>query len=74
MDMINDKAMGEGTHGITQNIMADCLHDVPHENGTVTFDAFPFFVCTNTLLDYGVSVELIFANLRFNITKLSAGW
>ena len=64
MDMANDKAMGESTHGITQNITADCLHDVLHELGTVTFDAFPFFICTNTFIGYGFSTKLILANLR----------
>ena len=42
VNMSADEAMGECTHGIAEDVPADCLDDVLYEFRTVRFDAFPF--------------------------------
>ena len=60
MYMTYDKAVGEGTHGMAEDIPADCLYDIFYEFWTIGFDAFPFLVCADTFIGNGFSSEPVF--------------
>lgn len=42
MDVTTDEAVGEGPHGVAEDVPADGLDDILHELRTVGFDALPF--------------------------------
>ena len=73
MDMTADKAVGEVTHGKTEKVSGDCLHDVLYEFRTVAFDSFPFFSGADAFIGYGFTAESIFSDARLNIAKGSTG-
>ena len=57
-----------------QNISADCLHDILHELGTITFDAFPFLCAAYTLIGHSLAAETVLSHAWFHIGKPSAAW
>lgn len=73
MDMTADKAVGEVTHGKTEKVSGDCLHNVLYEFRTVAFDSFPFFSGADAFIGYGFTAEFVFAYTRFHIAQGSAG-
>ena len=73
MDMANDKAVGESTHGITQDITTDCLHDILHEFWTIAFNPSPLSI-GGSFIGHAVRAELIYTHSRLYIREPSAGW
>lgn len=73
MDMTADKAVGEVTHGKTEKVSGDCLHNVLNEFRTVAFDAFPFFSGTDAFIGYGFTAKSIFSDTRLDVAKSSTG-
>lgn len=73
MEMATDKAVGKITHGKTEKVSGDCLHDVLYEFRTVTFDSFPFLGGADTFIGYGFTAESIFSDARLYIAKNSIG-
>ena len=71
MDMTADKAVGEVTHGKTEKVPGDCLHDVLYEFRTVAFDSFPFLSGADTFIGYGFTTESIFSDTRLDVAKSS---
>lgn len=58
MHMTTDETVGEGLHGISQDVPANSLDDVLHEFGTVTFNSSPFSI-GRSFIGYAVRAELI---------------
>ena len=58
---------------MSQNIPADCLHDIFDKLGAITFDAFPFLRTADTFIGYRLTAETVLSHARFHIRKLSAG-
>ncbi len=67
MDMADDLAEGEVSHGKAEKIPGDGLDDILYEFGTVGFDAFPFLGSTNAFIGDGFAAETIFSDAGFYI-------
>lgn len=73
MDMATDEAVGEGQHGVAEDVPADSLDDVLDELGTVGFDPLPFLGAADAHVGDGFSAEAILADPRFDVGEHSAG-
>lgn len=71
--MTNDKAVGESTHGMAEDITADCLYDIFYEFWTIGLDAFPLLISTDNLICDRFATEFIFNDFGFYIAETSAG-
>lgn len=69
MDMTTDKAVGEVTHGKTEKVSGNCLHDVFNEFWAVAFDSFPFLSGADAFIGYGFTAKSIFSDARFDVAK-----
>ena len=72
MDMADNEAVGEITHGKAEEVTADSLDDVLHEFGAVGFDALPFLCGTHSFIGDGFPTEPVFPNLRLHVRKVPA--
>ena len=73
MDVSADEAVGEGPHGVAEDVPADGLDDVLDELRTVGFDSFPFLCGADAHVGDGFSAEAILSDPGLHISQLSAG-
>ena len=73
VNVANDRTVGQGLHGIGQNVPGDCLDYVFDEFRAVRFNAAPLFVGIDPHVGDGFAAELILANSRFHVSQPSAG-
>ena len=72
MDMSHDEAVGEGAHGVTEDVAGYSLDDVFYELRTVGFDTIPFLCVTDAFIGDGLTAELVFTDTGFDIGEFSA--
>ena len=73
MDVHHDRTASERVHGIAENIAGGCLDDILYELGAIAVEPFPFLRTADTFVGDAVPAELVGADFRFYIGKLSAG-
>lgn len=73
MDVPYDKAVGESSDGMHQNIPADCLDDILNKFWTIRFYTFPFLSGADSFIGDRLATELVFADTRLYIAKSSTG-
>ena len=73
MDMGDNAAAPQRFHGIHEDVPRYRLHDVLNELGTIAFKPLPFLRAFDTHICHAVAAELILADPRLYIGKLSAG-
>ena len=66
-------AAAQRTHGVTQQVAADALHDVFHELGAVGLDALPLFRRAHAHIGHSRRAELVLTDSGLGVTQVSAG-
>lgn len=72
MDVTDNEAVREITHGEAEGVTADSLDDVLYEFGAVGFDAFPLLCGTHAFIGDGIPAEPVFPDLRLYVRKVPA--
>ena len=73
MDMHNDGAVAEGSHGIEKNITESGLYNIFHKLWAVGIKTFPFLGWADAFLGDAGAAELVRTELRLHIGQVSAG-
>ena len=73
VDVADDVAAGEGTHGIGEYVPAHCLGDVLYELGTVGLDPAPFLLGVQAHICDGLTAEPVHSHTRLDVSQLPAG-
>ena len=74
MDMAANEAVGEGPHGVAEDVPADGLDDVLHELRAVGFDSLPFLRRSDAHVGDGFSAEAVLSDPWLHVGKHPAGW
>lgn len=67
-----DKAVGQGLHGIAEDITGSGLNDIFHEFWAVGLQPLPFLCAADALVGDAFATELVSAEFRLYIGKLPA--
>jgi len=68
-----DEAVGEGSHGVAEDVPADRLDDVLDELRAVGFDSLPFLRRSDAHVGDGFSAEAVLSDPRLHIGQHPAG-
>lgn len=73
VDVAADEAVGEGSHGVAEDVPADGLDDVLDELRTVGLDPLPFFRTADAHVDDGFSAEAVLPDPGLDVGEHPAG-
>lgn len=73
MDVPDNEVVGEGAHGICQDVPADGLHDVLHELWAVALDPAPFLLGIDSHVGDRLSSEFVLTDLRLHVGQAPTG-
>lgn len=72
--MADDAAVGQGSHGVAQDVPADCLGDVLAELRTIALDAGPVLGAVHAHVGDALATKAVHTDLRFDVGEAASTW